>query len=89
MIGRTQKHYPAPLAIPLPGGKKLRLGPGKAGQVAPRHASHPPLQKLIEAGDVEVVETGRSKGTGGSSGSGMRSTQGGGGSGGIRHTGDR
>jgi len=80
-----------PLKIPLPGGKQLRLGPGKLGQVAPKAASHPPLQSLIEAGEIEVVSGGLSQGTGGSGGKagGGGGAQGGGPSGGVRHTGDR
>ena len=44
------------LSLPLPGGKKLFLGPGRTGQVAPKALQHPPLMKLIEAGDVETAE---------------------------------
>ena len=49
IINKTNK----PLRIPLPGGKKLFLGPGKTGQVTAKALQHPPLVKLIEAGDVE------------------------------------
>jgi len=42
-----------PIKGPLPGGKKLFLAPGKTGQVTPRALEHPPLVKLIEAGDLE------------------------------------
>lgn len=85
IINRTKR----PLRVPLPGGKKLFLGPGKNGQVAPKAAEHPPLKKLIDDGEIEVVGTGRSQGTGGSGGgTGTRSAQGGS-SGGVRHTGDR
>ena len=46
-----------PLRLPLPGGKRLFLGPGKTGQVSPKALEHPPLVKLLEAGDrIEVVE---------------------------------
>lgn len=78
------------LAIPLPGGKKLRLGPGKVGQIAPKAADHPPIKKLLEQDEIEIVGGGRSKGTGGSIG-GIHSSSspGGGSSGGVRHTGDR
>ncbi|MGH7789475.1 MAG: hypothetical protein ACRERC_21565 [Candidatus Binatia bacterium] len=44
-----------PLSIPLPGGKKLHLGPKANAQVSPRAAEHAPLKKLIEAGEVELV----------------------------------
>jgi hypothetical protein len=46
-----------PLAVPLPGGKKLHLGPGKTGEISPRAAEHPPLVALVEAGSLEIVET--------------------------------
>ena len=79
-----------PLRIPLPGGKKLHLGPGKTGKASDKAAEHPPLKKLIEEGQVEIVGTGRSLGTSGSGGStGLSSSQGGAPSGGVRHTGDR
>jgi hypothetical protein len=43
-----------PISVPLPGGKKLFLGPGKTGQLTPKSAAHPPLQALVEAGDLEL-----------------------------------
>ncbi len=42
-----------PLSVPLPGGKKLFLAPGKTGQVTPRAMEFAPLVKLIEAGSIE------------------------------------
>jgi hypothetical protein len=42
-----------PLSLPLPGGKKLFLAPGKTGQVTPKALKHPPIVKLLEAGDIE------------------------------------
>ncbi len=47
-----------PLSLPLPGGKRLFLGPGKTGQVSPKALEHPPLAKLLEAGDVETASGG-------------------------------
>ena len=41
-----------PISVPLPGGKKLFLGPAKTGQVNAKAAEHPPLVKLVEAGDL-------------------------------------
>ena len=79
-----------PLRIPLPGGKRLYLGPGRTGQISPKAADHPPLKKLIEDGDVEIVGGGRSQGTGDSGGGGgMPPSQGRASGGGVRHTGDR
>jgi len=78
-----------PIKVPLPGGKRLFLGLGGTGQIAPRAAEHPPVKALIESGDLEVLGEGRSKGSGGG-GSGISSSQGdGGGGGNIRRTGDR
>jgi hypothetical protein len=78
-----------PLRVPLPGGKKLHLGPGRTGQIAPKAAEHPPVKALLDAGDLEIVGKGRSQGTGSSGGSGLKSSEGGGAGGGVRHTGDR
>jgi hypothetical protein len=47
-----------PLSLPLPGGKKLFLGPGKTGQVTPKALKHPPIVKMLEAGDLETAEGG-------------------------------
>jgi hypothetical protein len=55
-----------PLSLPLPGGKKLFLGPGKTGQVTPRALEHPPLAKLLEAGDIESAGEGSKRKDGGS-----------------------
>jgi hypothetical protein len=51
-----------PLAVPLPGGRKLHLGPGKTGEIATQAAEHPPLVKLIEAGELEVLDGGHAAG---------------------------
>ena len=79
-----------PLRVPLPGGKRLFLGPGKTGQITPKAAEHPALKKMVEEGTLEIVGEGRSQGTGGSSSNtGLGSSQSGAGGGGVRHTGDR
>ena len=55
-----------PLSLPLPGGKRLFLGPGKTGQVSTKALEHPPLVKLLEAGDIETAPGGtKTKGGGG------------------------
>ena len=78
-----------PLAIPLPGGKKLRLGPHRIGQITPKAAEHPAVGKLVEAGEVELLNgPGKAKGPSGSSG-GLGGSQRKSGGGGVRHTGDR
>jgi len=78
-----------PLSLPLPRGKKLFLGPGKTGQIVPKALEHPPLAKLVEAGDVEVAEWGAKpkQRAGGQAGpvSGSRHQ----GSGAMRQSGDR
>jgi hypothetical protein len=54
ITNKTQK----PMNVPLPAGKRLFLGPGKTGQVAPGDMDHPPLASLVAAGDIEVSEGG-------------------------------
>ncbi len=79
-----------PLSVPLPGGKKLRLGPLKSGEISPKAVDHPPLQKLIEAGEVEIFGPQQKPRRGGGGGKGSRSLSAGQGHGsGIRRTGDR
>ncbi|MEM8954163.1 MAG: hypothetical protein AAGD22_08440 [Verrucomicrobiota bacterium] len=80
-----------PMSVPLPGGKKLFLGPGKTGQVSSKALERPALAALIEAGDLEVSEGGASRT--GSAGGGKVSAPGGGarqkGTGAMRQSGDR
>ena len=79
-----------PLSVPLPGGKKLRLGPLKSGEIPNKAVDHPPVQKLIEAGEVEIVDPQQKPRRGGGGSRGSRSVSGGQGhGGGIRRTGDR
>jgi len=79
-----------PLRVLLPAGKKLHLGPGGTGQVVPKALEHPPLKKLIEAGEIEVLDVGTTQGkAAGTRSSGSDPSQAGGGAGGVRHTGDR
>ncbi|MFT5854402.1 MAG: hypothetical protein ACI8XO_001646 [Verrucomicrobiales bacterium] len=78
-----------PLSVPLPGGKKLFLAPGKTGQVTNRALEHAPIVKLIEAGDIETAGNGAKprQGGGGNSGSGGGSHNAGFGA--MRQSGDR
>ena len=80
-----------PLRVPLPGGKKLHLGPSAAGEINAKAIDHPPLQKLVEAGEIEIIDDGggrnKSSGGGRSGISGAHGRTSGGGS--MRHTGDR
>jgi hypothetical protein len=45
-----------PLKIPLPRGKFLHLGPRNTGQVHLDALERPAVKKLLESGDLEVVE---------------------------------
>lgn len=78
-----------PLRIPLPGGRNLHLGPGQVGRIAPKALDHPPLQALVEAGEIEAIAAPRSQPKGGTGRTGLRRPEGGPRGGGIRHTGDR
>ena len=79
-----------PISVPLPGGKKLFLGPGKTGQLTPKSAEHPPLVELVESGDLELDDTTRQRNTATSDGPiAGPGVQGAGPSSNIRHTGDR
>ncbi|HRV80312.1 MAG: hypothetical protein H6830_08005 [Planctomycetes bacterium] len=49
-----------PLSLSLPEGKRLFLGPGKTGQITPKALEHPPIQALIEAGELELASTHKS-----------------------------
>jgi len=46
----------APLRVPLPGGKTLHLAPAKEGQVGDKAVDHPRIRKLIEDGQIEIVD---------------------------------
>jgi hypothetical protein len=57
---KTQK----PLSVPLPGGKTLHLGPGKTGQITAKAAEDLRLKKLIDAGEIELVDDDPRRATG-------------------------
>lgn len=79
-----------PLRVPLPRGKTLHLGPNKSGQIAFEAVEHAGLKKLIEAGELELVE--EESGSGGEGGAGNKAggaAQGHGAGGMIRRSGDR
>jgi hypothetical protein len=79
-----------PLSVPLPGGKKLFLGPGKTGQVTPKALARPALAKLVEDGAIEVADGGGKRGDGGAGGQGgVSGGQRQGGTGAMRQSGDR
>ncbi|MDB4711840.1 hypothetical protein OAF35_04125 [Verrucomicrobiales bacterium] len=85
IINKTKK----PLRIPLPGGKKLFLGPGKTGQVNAKALQHPPLAKLVEAGDVESGGTTAARQGGGADKGGHSTGLRHGATGAMRQSGDR
>ena len=77
ILNKTRK----PVSVPLPGGKRLFLSPGKTGQIASKAADHPPLAALVEAGELEILGegasfTGRDGNTGPSISSGQGHNQG-------------
>jgi hypothetical protein len=57
-----------PLAITLPRGKILRLGPRKTGQISTDDIDHPPLKKMADAGEIEIHEEGHTPNKGGGPG---------------------
>ena len=81
---------PKPLRVPLPQGKTLHLGAGKTGQVNAKALQHPPLLKLVEAGDLEIDDGGKSSHIGGlGSQGGISASEGHEAGGGPRRSGDR
>ena len=79
-----------PLRVPLPRGKTVHLGPAKSGQIATEAAEHPGLKKLVESGEIEIVDD-AGDGAGGALGPGGRGGErtGHGGGGAVRRSGDR
>jgi hypothetical protein len=47
---------PRPLAVPLPNGRKLHLGPSQTSEISAHAAKHPPLLALVTAGELEIGE---------------------------------
>jgi len=64
-----------PLNVPLPGRKRLFLGPGKEGEIRARAAEHPPVAALVQSGELEIVpdagKSGGKRGGGGRMGGGQ------------------
>jgi len=52
---------PSALRVPLPGGKKLHLGPGQTGQVSPKAVDHPGLVALVEDDKLEITDEGQTR----------------------------
>jgi len=78
-----------PLSVPLPGGKKLRLGPLQTGQVTAKALEHPPLKALIEAGELELAVENRQRTGRGGAGKASGPGRGRDASSGVQQTGDR
>ena len=47
-----------PLSVPLPRGKTLHLGPGKTGEIASNALEHPQVKKLVDTGEIEILNQG-------------------------------
>lgn len=66
----------APIKVPLPRNKNLRLGPGQSGQVGDIDAERPALAKMVEAGQIEIsdaaISSGKAGGRGGAFGNSGR-----------------
>ena len=77
----------APVRVPLPAGKRLFLSPGGKAKIAHKAVEHPPVKALVEAGTLEVLDTGKSKKVAAAKGGLGPSRDHSGG--GVRHTGDR
>ena len=52
IVNKTRR----PLKIKLAQGRTLRLGPAKEGQIATHDAERESVQKMIEAGEVDVFD---------------------------------
>jgi hypothetical protein len=47
-----------PIRVPLGGGKVLHLGPGKTGEVSPQATERPAFRRLVQQGEIELVDEG-------------------------------
>jgi len=52
IINKTRR----PLKIKLSQGRVLRLGPSKEGQIATQDAERDSVQRIIQAGEVEIFD---------------------------------
>jgi hypothetical protein len=79
-----------PLRVPLPRGKTVHLGPAKSGQITTEAAEYPGLKKMVEAGEIEIVDENAAAPEGGSDDPAAHGSRTGfGASGVIRRSGDR
>ena len=43
-----------PIRLPLAGGKRCFLVPGRKGQISPRQAEEPAIKALLDDGSIEI-----------------------------------
>lgn len=80
----------APIKVPLPRNKILRLGPLKSGTITDGDAERPGVLKMVEAGLIEVTDGESTTGGGGGRGGAFGNQGRAGGGGGVgRRGGDR
>jgi len=73
IVNKTRR----PLKIELSQGRVLRLGPAKEGQITTHDAERESLKRIVEAGDVEIIDDGSPGAGRGSKGpAGMAKSQG-------------
>jgi hypothetical protein len=64
VVNKTSK----PLKIRLPQGKTLHLGPRKEGQVTPQALESPGVKRLVESGELAILDYGSQHSAHGSEG---------------------
>jgi hypothetical protein len=57
-----------PLRIHLPGGKTLFLGPTRRAEIRDDALEYPAVKKLLDAGDIELVDARGASGAGAKTG---------------------
>ena len=73
IVNKTQR----PLKIKLSQGRVLRLGPAKEGQIATHDAERDSVRRIVEAGEVEIIDdASRAAGRGSKGPAGMAQSQG-------------
>jgi hypothetical protein len=78
-----------PLKVPLPRGKFLHLGPKSTGSVHPDALERPAVKRLLEAGELEIIDDSVTRHEGNQAKVGSAATHGHGPSGTFRRKGDR
>ena len=78
-----------PLKVPLPRGKFLHLGPRNTGTIHPDALERPAVKRMLEAGDLEVIDDSTARPEGGQAKIGNAATRGYGSGNAFRRKGDR